>query len=145
MSRKDKITITRTEDFSEIESELAQEGKNLSGGQKQRLAIARALVRDAEIILFDDSFSALDFNTDAALRAALRQDLAQRQRKGLRVPSLVIVAQRVGTIMDADHIAVLDEGTLAGQGSHRELLSSCPVYRQIVESQFSKDETEAGA
>lgn len=133
-----------------LESDLAQGARNLSGGQKQRLAIARALVRDAELYLFDDSFSALDFATDARLRTALREELARRGRAHGKdgpstAPTVIIVAQRVGTIMDADHIVVLDEGLVAGQGTHRELLSSCPVYREIVESQFTKDETEAGA
>lgn len=134
-----------------LESELAQGARNLSGGQKQRLAIARALVRDAELYLFDDSFSALDFATDARLRAALRTELARRGSDSAAMdgpatpPTVIIVAQRVGTIMDADHIVVLDEGLVAGQGTHRELLAACPVYREIVESQFTKDETEAGA
>jgi ATP-binding cassette subfamily B protein len=111
---------------------VAQGGTNVSGGQKQRLAIARALARKPGIYIFDDSFSALDFKTDAALRAALRQRI-----KGATV---ILIAQRVGTVMDADRIIVLDEGRIVGMGKHRELLSSCPVYREIAVSQLSEEE-----
>ena len=104
----------------------------LSGGQKQRLAIARALIRPAEFYIFDDSFSALDFRTDARLRAAIR--------KYFNRANLIIVAQRVGTILDADRIIVLDEGKVAGIGTHRELLANCRVYQEIVESQLAKEE-----
>src|SRR6185437_7262910 len=107
----------------------AQGGTNVSGGQKQRLSIARALVRKTEIYLFDDSFSALDFATDARLRAALK-----RETTGATV---FIVSQRIGTIMDADRIIVLDEGRVVGIGKHAELLVTCPVYREIVESQMA--------
>ncbi|NLW16408.1 MAG: ABC transporter ATP-binding protein, partial [Firmicutes bacterium] len=110
----------------------AQGGTNLSGGQKQRLSIARALVRRPHIYLFDDSFSALDYKTDAKLRAALKQEKGQA--------TVVIVAQRVSTVMDADQIIVLDEGRIVGKGRHRELLTSCPVYREIVASQRSEEE-----
>jgi ATP-binding cassette subfamily B multidrug efflux pump len=113
-------------------SEIAQGGTNVSGGQKQRLAIARALVRRPEIYVFDDSFSALDFTTDAKLRAALRQET--------RDATVIIVAQRVGTVMDADQILVLDEGRIAGIGTHRELLEASKVYREIVYSQLSAEE-----
>ncbi|MGH2460683.1 MAG: ABC transporter ATP-binding protein, partial [Chloroflexota bacterium] len=99
---------------------------------KQRLSIARALVRKTEIYLFDDSFSALDFRTDARLRAALK-----RETTGATV---FIVSQRVGTVMDADRILVLDEGRLVGNGTHRELLATCAVYREIVASQLSPEE-----
>jgi ATP-binding cassette subfamily B protein len=111
---------------------LAEGGRNLSGGQKQRLSIARALVRRPEIYVFDDSFSALDFKTDAKLRAALKQDTADA--------TVIIVAQRVGTVMDADRIIVLDEGSVAGIGTHRKLMKECEVYREIVESQLSEEE-----
>ncbi|MBP1936768.1 ABC transporter ATP-binding protein [Paenibacillus sediminis] len=114
------------------DSVIAQGGTNVSGGQKQRLAIARALVRKAEINLFDDSFSALDFKTDAKLRAALKQETAQSTN--------IIVAQRVSTVMDADQIIVLDEGQIAGIGTHRELMDTCEVYREIVSSQLSEEE-----
>lgn len=107
---------------------LSQGGRNFSGGQRQRLSIARALVRKASIYLLDDCFSALDFATDARLRAALR--------RRIQGASLLIVAQRVGTVMDADQILVLDEGRLVGQGRHDDLLAGCPVYREIVESQM---------
>ena len=115
-----------------LDSELSQNGKNLSGGQRQRLAIARVLIRKAEIYVFDDSFSALDFSTDAKLRRALRE----------RMPDItkIIVAQRVGTIIDASRIIVLDEGKVAGIGTHRELLETCTVYREIAQSQLSKEE-----
>ena len=111
---------------------LSERGQNLSGGQKQRLAIARAVVRKPEIYVFDDSFSALDFRTDANLRAALRKETKNS--------SVILVAQRVGSIMDADQIVVLDEGTVAGIGTHRELLKTCKVYREIVSSQLTKEE-----
>lgn len=110
-------------------SPVSQGGTNLSGGQKQRLAIARALVRRAEIYVFDDSFSALDFATDARLRTALRADLAKA--------TVFIVSQRIGTVMNADRIVVLDDGRVAGMGTHAELLRSCEVYREIAESQAS--------
>ena len=108
---------------------VSQGGTNLSGGQKQRLAIARALVKKTEIYVFDDSFSALDFATDAKLRAALRAETTQA--------TVFIVSQRIGTVMNADRIVVLDDGHVAGIGRHAELLSSCAVYREIAESQAS--------
>jgi ATP-binding cassette subfamily B multidrug efflux pump len=111
---------------------LAEGGQNLSGGQKQRLAIARAVVRKPEIYVFDDSFSALDFKTDAKLRAALRKETSDA--------TVIIVAQRVGSVMNADQIVVLDEGTVAGIGTHRELLDTCEIYREIVSSQLSQEE-----
>jgi ATP-binding cassette, subfamily B, multidrug efflux pump len=115
-----------------FQSVVAQGGTNLSGGQKQRLAIARALVRKPEIYVFDDTFSALDFTTDAKLRAALRTETAEA--------TVIIVAQRVTTVMDADRIIVLDDGQVAGIGTHRELVRSCEVYREIVASQLSEEE-----
>ena len=111
---------------------LAQGGVNLSGGQKQRLSIARALVRRPEIYIFDDSFSALDFKTDAKLRAALKEETADS--------IMLVVAQRVSTIMQAEQILVLADGELAGAGTHKELFESCPVYREIVLSQHSEEE-----
>jgi ATP-binding cassette, subfamily B, multidrug efflux pump len=115
-----------------FESEIAQGGTNVSGGQKQRLSIARALVRKPEIYIFDDSFSALDFKTDARLRAALKKETADS--------TVIIVAQRVSTVMDADRIIVLDDGQIVGIGNHRELLKTSEVYREIVSSQLSEEE-----
>lgn len=114
------------------ESVIAQGGTNVSGGQKQRLSIARALVRKPEIYIFDDSFSALDFKTDARLRAALKKEMSDS--------TMIVVAQRVSTVMDADRIIVLDEGQIVGIGSHKELLGTCGVYREIVSSQLSEEE-----
>ncbi len=116
----------------EFDSVIAQGGKNLSGGQKQRIAIARALVRRPEIYIFDDSFSALDFKTDAKLRVALRKEMKQS--------TVLIVAQRVSTVMNADKIIVLNEGEITGIGKHKELLKTCDVYREIVSSQLSEEE-----
>ena len=113
-------------------SHMARGGTNFSGGQKQRLSIARALCRDAEILIFDDSFSALDFKTDRELRDALKERTAGKTN--------LIVAQRIGTIMSADKIIVLDEGRVVGMGTHRELLHTCEVYRQIALSQLSEEE-----
>jgi ATP-binding cassette subfamily B multidrug efflux pump len=113
-------------------SVVAQGGTNLSGGQKQRLSIARALVRRPEIYLFDDSFSALDFKTDARLRAALKRETEEA--------TVIIVGQRVATIMDADRIIVLDEGKVAGMGTHKELYKTCDIYKEIVASQLSEEE-----
>lgn len=114
-----------------FESPISQGGVNVSGGQKQRLSIARALVRKPQIYLFDDSFSALDFKTDAKLRAALRSETT--------ASTVIIVAQRVSTVMDANRIVVLDEGRIAGIGNHRELMDSCSIYREIVSSQLSEE------
>ncbi|NMM94890.1 ABC transporter ATP-binding protein [Bifidobacterium oedipodis] len=118
-----------------IDAHIAQGGTNVSGGQKQRLSIARAVARNPEIIVFDDSFSALDFRTDRAVREALA--------KHCQGATKLIVAQRIGTIMDADQILVLDDGKVVGHGTHKELLENCPVYREIAESQLSKDELAA--
>ncbi len=114
------------------ESQIAQGGTNLSGGQKQRLSIARALVRRPGIYILDDSFSALDFKTDARLRAALKKETT--------ASTVIIIAQRVGTVMDADRIIVLDKGRIVGMGRHKELMDSCVVYREIVFSQLSEEE-----
>jgi len=118
-----------------LESPISQGGTNVSGGQRQRLAIARALVRRPQVFLFDDSFSALDLTTDARLRAALRPVT--------REATVIIVAQRVSTIIDADHIVVLDDGRVVGQGRHDELLQTCGTYQEIVESQRSAEEAAA--
>ena len=114
-----------------LEDRMRQPVGLLSGGQRQRLSIARALVKDAGVLLFDDSFSALDVKTDAALRRALREQVVR--------PAKLIVAQRVSTILDADLILVLDEGRLVGAGTHGELLETCPVYRAIADSQMQRE------
>ena len=115
-----------------FDSFIAQGGNNVSGGQKQRLAIARALIRRPEIYVFDDSFSALDLKTDAKLRAALKKETGDS--------TVIIVAQRVSTVMDADRIIVLEQGEIAGMGTHKELLNNCEIYREIVSSQLSEEE-----
>ena len=116
----------------QYKSHVAQGGTNISGGQKQRLAIARAIARDPEIYIFDDSFSALDYKTDAKLRADLE--------KHTNGATKLIVAQRIGTVMHADKIIVLDDGKCVGIGKHKELLKNCDVYRQIALSQLSAEE-----
>ena len=113
---------------------IAQGGTNVSGGQKQRLSIARALVRKPEIYIFDDSFSALDFKTDAKLRAALKKETSDS--------TVLIIAQRVASVMKADRIIVLDEGTIVGMGKHKELMADCSVYKEIVASQLSEEELQ---
>lgn len=115
-----------------IHAEVAQGGTNFSGGQKQRLSIARAVYKDAEVVIFDDTFSALDFKTDMLVRRAIKQELKDT--------TVIIVAQRIGTIKNADQILVLDGGKSAGLGTHEELLETCPVYREIALSQLSKEE-----
>ena len=132
--------IAQADDFIDekpegYETEVSQGGTNVSGGQRQRLAIARAIIKDPAILIFDDSFSALDMKTDAALRRALADKTADAVR--------IIVAQRVGTILNAEQIIVLDEGRIVGKGTHRELMKSCDVYREIALSQLS--ETELGS
>ena len=111
---------------------IAQSGRNVSGGQKQRISIARALARKAEILIFDDSFSALDYRTDAKLRAGLAKELSGSTK--------VIVAQRISTIRHADKILVLDDGRIVGDGRHEELMNNCSVYREIAMSQLSASE-----
>jgi ATP-binding cassette subfamily B multidrug efflux pump len=133
----DALRIAQASDFVRampggLDAPIAQGGTNVSGGQRQRLAIARALVRRPDVYLFDDSFSALDLSTDARLRAALRPVT--------REAAVVIVAQRVSTIVDADQILVLDDGQIVGEGTHDELLATCPTYQEIVESQESREE-----
>jgi ABC-type multidrug transport system, ATPase and permease components len=115
-----------------FKTEISQGGTNVSGGQKQRLSIARALAKKPEMFIFDDSFSALDFKTDAALRKALKSEIAES--------TVLIVAQRISTIMNADKIIVLDEGNIVGTGTHKELMENCEVYKQIALSQLSKEE-----
>ena len=117
-----------------FETEIAQGGTNVSGGQKQRLSIARALAKSPEIFIFDDSFSALDFKTDATLRKALKSEISGS--------TMLIVAQRISTIMNAEQIIVLDEGKVVGKGTHSELMKNCEVYKQIALSQLSKEELE---
>lgn len=117
-----------------FDSEIAQGGTNVSGGQKQRLSIARAIAKDPEIYIFDDSFSALDFKTDSALRKALKEEISDS--------TVLIVAQRISTILHAEQIIVLDEGNVVGIGNHKELLKNCEVYKQIALSQLSKEELD---
>ncbi|NRQ54462.1 ABC transporter ATP-binding protein [Brevibacillus sp. HD1.4A] len=131
------LDIAQATDFIEnmpdgLNTVLSQGGANLSGGQKQRLSIARALVRQPGVYIFDDSFSALDFKTDAKLRAALKSETQEA--------TVIIVAQRVNTVMDADQIIVLEEGRVAGIGTHRELLATCSIYQEIVTSQLTEEE-----
>ena len=135
------LDLAQGKDFVEskegqLKAQVSQDGQNFSGGQKQRLAIARALARKPEIIIFDDSFSALDYKTDRILRSQLKERTADMTK--------LIVAQRISTIMDADQILVLDEGKVVGQGTHEELLANNEVYREIAYSQLSKEELENG-
>ena len=136
---KKAIEVAQGKEFVEkmddtYEAHIAQGGTNVSGGQKQRLAIARAIARNPEIYIFDDSFSALDYKTDSVLRKELK--------KYTKDATSLIVAQRIGTIMNADQIIVLDEGKIVGKGTHKELLKNCDVYKQIALSQLSKEELE---
>lgn len=117
-----------------LDAPVSQGGKNFSGGQKQRLTIARSIIKQPEILIFDDSFSALDFSTDAKLRYALKQNIKES--------AMVIVAQRVSSILDADTIVVLNDGQMVGKGTHAQLLKSCPVYQDIVKSQLDPEEVE---
>lgn len=133
------LDISQSADFVKekeegLNTQVSQGGTNVSGGQRQRLAIARALARDARVYLFDDSFSALDYKTDACLRQGLSERLGDR--------TVIIVAQRIATIMDADLIVVLDEGRVVGKGTHSQLLSTCDVYREIAQSQLSEEDLE---
>ena len=121
-----------TEMENGINTEISQGGKNVSGGQKQRLSIARALIKKPDIYIFDDSFSALDFKTDSMLRAALAEKIKDA--------TIIIVAQRINTIIDANQIIVLDEGNVMGIGTHDELLKECETYREIALSQLSEEE-----
>jgi len=131
------LEIAQGRDFvkempGQLAAPISQGGSNVSGGQRQRLAIARTLVKRPEVYVFDDSFSALDFTTDARLRAALRREIGQA--------TMLVVAQRVGTVMQADRIVVLEAGGIAGIGTHAELMDTCPTYREIVESQLTAAE-----
>lgn len=133
------LDISQSSEFVEklhgkTEYEISQGGKNVSGGQRQRLSIARAIIKNPEIFLFDDSFSALDYKTDRVVRGEIK--------KRCHMVTNIIVAQRVGTIMDADQIVVLDNGNMVGIGTHKELLKTCQVYREIALSQLSKEELE---
>ena len=139
---KEAVEVAQGKDFVEkmddgYETNISQGGTNLSGGQKQRISIARAIARNPEIYIFDDSFSALDYKTDSVLRKKIKE-----YTKG--EATILIVAQRIGTIMNADKIIVLDEGKIAGMGTHKELLENCEVYKQIALSQLSKEELENG-
>ena len=134
---KQAMEIAQAEEFVEEmdgkeDASISQGGTNVSGGQKQRLSIARAIYKHPEILIFDDSFSALDYRTDRTLRGALKKEAAGVTK--------LIVAQRIGTIKDADRIIVVDDGRIAGQGTHKELLENCEVYKEIAESQLSKEE-----
>ena len=136
---KEAIEVAQAKEFIDkldngYETQMAQGGTNVSGGQKQRISIARAIARDPEIYIFDDSFSALDYKTDSNLRKELK--------KYTKNATTLIVAQRIGTIINSDKIVVLDEGKMVGYGTHKELLENCEVYRQIATSQLSKEELE---
>ena len=136
---KEAIKIAQAKDFVEsmdkkYKSHIARGGTNISGGQKQRLSIARAIARDPEIYIFDDSFSALDYKTDSILRKELK--------KYTKDATNMIVAQRIGTIMNADKIIVLDKGKCVGVGTHKDLLKSCEVYKEIALSQLSLEELD---
>ena len=138
---KEAVEVAQGKEFIEkmekqYETHMAQGGTNVSGGQKQRIAIARAIARDPEIYIFDDSFSALDYKTDAVLRKELKEYTSNS--------TSLIVAQRIGTIMNADKILVLDNGECVGYGTHKELLENCEIYKQIALSQLSKEELENG-
>lgn len=131
------IEVAQAKDFVEqmeqkYDTQMAEGGTNVSGGQKQRLSIARAIARDPEIYIFDDSFSALDYKTDSILRKELK--------KYTKNATSLIVAQRIGTILNCDNIFVLDEGKLVGHGKHKDLLKNCEVYKQIAMSQLSEEE-----
>lgn len=136
---KKAIEVAQAKEFVEkmengYQTQMAEGGTNVSGGQKQRITIARAIARDPEFYIFDDSFSALDYKTDSILRKELK--------KYTKDVTTFIVAQRIGTIMSADKILVLENGECVGQGTHKELLKNCEVYKQIALSQLSKEELE---
>ncbi|MBF1107967.1 MAG: ABC transporter ATP-binding protein, partial [Solobacterium sp.] len=136
---EEALTISQAKEFVDrmpngVNEPIAQGGTNVSGGQKQRLSIARALAKDAQVYIFDDTFSALDYATDAKLRAALAGLIAKKHA------TVFIVAQRISSIMHADKIIVLDQGKMAGIGTHKELLKNCEVYQEIAHSQLSREE-----
>jgi ATP-binding cassette subfamily B protein len=133
------VSISQSEAFiagkpDGYESNVAQGGANFSGGQRQRLSIARALVKDAQINMFDDSFSALDVKTDAQLRAALKEKMGDK--------TTIVIAQRISSIMDAEQIVVIDNGIIAGLGTHKELMKTCNVYKEIAASQLTEEEVQ---
>ena len=139
---KKAIEVAQGKDFIEkmenkYESHISAGGSNISGGQKQRIAIARAIARDPEIYIFDDSFSALDYKTDFKLRKELKEYTKDA--------TSIIVAQRIGTVMHADKIIVLEDGKSVGMGTHKELLKNCSVYKEIAYSQLSREELEKDA
>ena len=136
---EDAIKVSQASEFiskmtDKTDSMISQGGTNISGGQKQRISIARAIAKDPEFYIFDDSFSALDYKTDYLLRHELS--------KYAKDATVFIVAQRIGTIMNADKIIVLDNGNVVGSGTHKELLKNCSVYKEIAYSQLSKEELE---
>ena len=136
------LSVSQSKEFVDrmphgMEEPIAQGGTNVSGGQKQRLSIARALTRQAQVYIFDDTFSALDYRTDAALRADLNELTAKTKA------TVLIVAQRISTIMHADRILVLDKGRIVGMGKHEELMQNCEVYQEIAYSQLSREELGA--
>ncbi len=135
------IDVAQAKEFIEtkplgVKEPISQGGTNVSGGQKQRLAIARALAKNPEILIFDDSFSALDFKTDATLRKRLGEMTAKTHN------TVLIVGQRIASIMHADQIIVLDEGKIVGKGTHEQLMKTCSVYQEIALSQLSKEELD---
>ncbi len=137
---REAAQIAQAEDFinekeEQFESPIAQGGTNVSGGQKQRLSIARAIAKNPKVFLFDDSFSALDYKTDVTLRKALQEKTADA--------AVIIVAQRISTILHADQIIVLEDGSVAGIGTHEELLKSCETYQEIARSQLSEQELKS--
>ena len=137
---REAAQIAQAEDFinekeDQFESPIAQGGTNVSGGQKQRLSIARAIAKNPKVFLFDDSFSALDYKTDVTLRKALQEKTADA--------AVIIVAQRISTILHADQIIVLEDGSVAGIGTHEELLKSCETYQEIARSQLSEQELKS--
>ena len=119
---------------NKYETHISQGGTNVSGGQRQRISIARAIANEPEVLIFDDSFSALDFKTDVAVRKALSENIKNS--------TILIVAQRISTVLNAEQILVLDNGKIVGKGTHKELLNNCQVYRDIAESQLSKEELQ---
>ena len=138
---KEAAEIAQATEFIEekpeqYHSEIAQGGTNVSGGQKQRLSIARAIAKQPKVLIFDDSFSALDYKTDAALRKAL----AEKTKDA----TVIIVAQRINTILHADQILVLEDGKIVGKGTHSELLANCEAYQEIASSQLSEEELKGG-
>jgi len=140
-SIKKAVDIAQSSDFidvtnGQLDNHVAQNGANLSGGQKQRVSIARAVARNSEIYIFDDTFSALDYTTDKNLRSAIKRDL-----NGC---TSLIVAQRIGTIKNADKIIVIEDGKIVGMGKHKTLLKNCPSYEEIARSQLNEEELNNG-